>query len=41
MHCDRVEGLVSISGRLAAVPACQLLIGQELPVLYVLGMKEG
>lgn len=40
MPCEGVEGSASISGRLAAVPVCQLLIGQELPVLYVLGMKE-
>lgn len=40
MHPESVEGLASISDRLAAVPVCQLLIGQGLPVLYVLGMKE-
>lgn len=41
MQCtESIEVLALVSGRSAAVPLCQLLTGQALPVLYVLGMKE-
>lgn len=37
---EGVEDLAPISGRSAAVSVCQVITGQALPVLYVVGMRE-